>query len=145
MSINLFKQYCKDNNLDFEVFQEKGSTHTAQDSADAYGIGINRIVKSLLVRINGEFVMFLVPGDKRLDFKDLEKRFETKKVRMASAEEVKDVTGYSIGGVSPFGHKTKLKTYVESGFPSDSPLLAAAGKEDAVFWVTLKELEEIVK
>lgn len=143
MSIELFKQYCKQNNIDVEVLNEGSITHTAKDSAKTHGIELNRIVKSLLIKVNNDFVVFLVPGDKRLDFKYLEERFGTRDIRMAKADEVKDVTGYSIGGVPPFGHKKKLKTYIEDGFPADKQLLAAAGREDSVFWVRLDKLKEI--
>lgn len=140
MAVDQFKQYCKRNNIDVEVFQEGSITHTAQDSARNYGVGLDQIVKSLLLKVGSKFMIFLVPGDQRLDFDVLKERYGSD-VRMATAEEVKDVTGYSIGGVPPFGHKTKLKTHIEDGFPEDKKLLAAAGREDAVFELSLDELK----
>jgi Cys-tRNA(Pro) deacylase len=145
MSVELFKQYCKENGIDIEVLNEGSTTRTAKDSAETHGVELNRIVKSLLVKIGDEFVIFLVPGDKRLDFKYLEERFGTKDIRMANADEVKDVTGYSIGGVPPFGHKAKLKTYIEDGFPKEGELLVAAGREDSVFRVSLDELGKYIE
>lgn len=145
MSVELFEQFCEENNLEIKVFQEKGDTHTAEASAKSYGISVNRIVKSLLLKVDGEFIMFLVPGDKRLDFEGVKEKLGAKKVRMASVDEVKERTGHSIGGVPPFGHLKKLKTYIEDGFSGDEYLLAAAGKDDAVFKIGLKELREITK
>ncbi len=143
MSIELFQQYCKQNKIEVDVLNEGSTTHTARDSAKTHGIDLNRIVKSLLIKIGGEFCVFLVPGNKRLDFKYLEERFGTEDIRMATADEVKEMTGYSIGGVPPFGHKKKLKTHIEDGFPASKQLLAAAGREDSVFWVGLDKLKEI--
>lgn len=143
MSVELFKKYCSDHGLSFEIIQEGSKTHTAQDSSRNFGIELNRIVKSLVVKIDDDFVIFLVPGDKRLNFNMLKERFGARDVRMANADEVKDVTSYSIGGVPPFGFAHKLKTYIKEGFPKNLPLLAAAGKEDAVFWVSLEELKKV--
>ncbi|MFH1547538.1 MAG: YbaK/EbsC family protein [bacterium] len=139
MSVDLFKRYCQENGIDVETIQEGSSTHTARDSAENYGVGLNQIVKSLLLKVGDEFCIFLISGDKRLDFDMLKERFG-KEIRMATAEEVKEVTGYSIGGVPPFGHKSKLTTYIEDGFPIDGELFAAAGNIDAVFKTDLERL-----
>ena len=136
MSTKKFEKFLQENNLEVEILQSPEKTHTAQQAADVHNVPVENIVKSILVKIDYGYVLFLVPGDKKIDLKK-------KKATIAKPEEVKKITGYSIGGVPPFGHKTKIKTYIEEGFRKDEKLLAAAGSPNSVFKISLGELEKI--
>lgn len=136
--MNLFEKYLKENNItDISLIISVNDTHTAQQAADTHNVPISNIVKSLIVKTNNEFALYLIPGDRRLDLNRVGGR-------MANAEEVREITGYSIGGVPPFGHKTKLKTYIEDGFNENEILVAAGGKPNAVFKITLEKLKELI-
>jgi prolyl-tRNA editing enzyme YbaK/EbsC (Cys-tRNA(Pro) deacylase) len=137
----MFLDYIRENGINLEIIDATDSTHTAQDAADYCGCELRCIVKSLLTKIGDEFVLYLVPGNQRLDLNNLSGDGD---VRMAKADEVKEVTGYSIGGVPPFGHKNKIRTIIVDGFPSDTKLFAAAGSASTMFSITLKQLEEQV-
>ncbi len=137
MSTKKFKDYLDKNNLDIEILQSSEKTHTAQQAAQVHNVSVENIVKSILVKIDNEFVLFLVPGNKRIDLK-------AKNCTIAKPEEVKNITGYSIGGVPPFGHKQKIKTFVEKGFNKKEKLLAAAGSPNSVFKIDFDELERII-
>ena len=145
MAVETFKEYLKTNNLDIEVLVSDEPTHTAAQAAQIHGVPVSNIVKSLLVKIDKKFVLFLVPGDRRLNLEDIKTRFSITEVRMANADEVKEITGYSIGGVPPFGHLSKLETYIEEGFNSNSKLVAAAGSSNSVFEISLDQLKSICK
>ncbi|MEA3357474.1 MAG: YbaK/EbsC family protein [Patescibacteria group bacterium] len=145
MSVNRFKQFLQKNQIGIEVIESNESTRTAQEAADVHGVPVSNIVKSLLVKAGEDFYIFLVPGDKRLDMDEVKKRFRVSSVRMASADEVKSITGYSIGGVPPFGHEKDLKVFVEEGFVKESAIVAAAGSANAVFKTRVGELVEILK
>lgn len=132
--MNLFEQYIKEKNIQLELLTTDESTHTAQDAANTYNVPVSNIVKSLLTNVNGEFILYLVPGDKRLNLDEIGGR-------MATADEVKNITGFSIGGVPPFGHKTKLRTNIIEGFDENHELLAAGGKPNIIFKTTLSELK----
>lgn len=136
MSTKKFQDFLEKNNLNITILESPEKTHTAQQAADVHNVPVKNIVKSILVRIEGEFFLFLVPGDKRLDTKE-------KKADIATPEEVKKVTGYSIGGVPPFGHKEEIQTYMEDGFDENQELLAAAGSPNSVFKISFEELEKI--
>jgi prolyl-tRNA editing enzyme YbaK/EbsC (Cys-tRNA(Pro) deacylase) len=137
MAANKFKEFLKENNLKITVLESPEKTHTAQQAADVHKVPVKNIVKSILVKIDGEFVLFLVPGDKKIDLKE-------KNCTIAQAHEVKNITGYSIGGVPPFGHKQKIRTYIEDGFEKNEKLLAAAGSPNSVFKISFDELEKII-
>ena len=136
-SMNLFEEYIKSNNIDIDLIETDESTRTAQDAANTHHVPVSNIVKSLVVKVGDGFELYLVPGDKRLD---LDKVGE----RMATAEEVKDITGYSIGGVPPFGHKVKLETHIVDGFDPNQVLLAAGGKPNIIFKISLAELKQLI-
>ena len=145
MSVSLFKQFIRDNRLEVNLVKSSESTVTAEEAAKVHGVPISNIVKSLLVKAGDEFLIYLCPGDRKLDFEEISQRLGKKDVRMANADEVKNVTGYSIGGVPPFGHRKPLKTIIISGFDPNEPLWAAAGASNTNFQTTLPELKKIVK
>lgn len=144
MAVETFRKYIEENKIDIVIINSDESTHTAVEAATVNGVPVSNIVKSLLVKIDNDFILFLVPGDRRLDLESLRKRFNTENIRMANAEEVKENTGYSIGGVPPFGHIKKLKTYIEDGFDINKEVVAAAGSSNSVFKCYLDELEKII-
>lgn len=133
MAVDTFKKYLKENNIEVEVIETSEPTKTAVDAAKVHGVPVCNIVKSLLLKVDDNFKLFLVPGDRRLDIENLKTKFNTSNIRMANADEVKEITGYSIGGVPPFGHKNNLETYIEEGFDIDTNLVAAAGSGNSVF------------
>lgn len=135
--MNIFKEYLEKNSIDIDLIETEESTKTAQEAASTHGVPVSNIVKSLLVRVGDRYVLYLVPGDRRLDLDSIGGR-------MANANEVKDITGYSIGGVPPFGHKNRLETILVEGFNEEEPLYAAGGKPNIVFKISLNELKRIV-
>ena len=98
-----------DENL--SVVELENSAKTALDAANSLNCEVGAIVKSLLIKIENDFLLCLVSGDKRCSLNKLKKISEKKNVRMASADEVKSQTGYTIGGVSPVGHINKIQIF----------------------------------
>jgi prolyl-tRNA editing enzyme YbaK/EbsC (Cys-tRNA(Pro) deacylase) len=145
MAVETFKKFLRDNNFEYEVLETADTTHTAQQAADTHKIPVCNIVKSLLVKVDDNFILYLVPGDKRLDLEWVKNIIGVKDVRMANADEVKDITGYSIGGVPPFGHKSQLQKVIIDGFCVDEMLVAAAGSQKAVFRISLKDLYKLTR
>ncbi len=136
MSVSLFLDFVKKHRLDITPVKAERATTTAKEAAEAHEVPVSNIVKSLLVReADGEFVLYLCPGDRRLELSE--------GAQMATADEVKEITGHSIGGVPPFGHKRQLQTVIVDGFDPNAPLWAAAGAADTNFKTTLEELTKI--
>ena len=90
------------------------TARTAEDAATALGCNVGAIVKSLLFSAGEGFVLCLVSGDKRCSLNKLKKIIDKKDVSMAKPDDVKKITGYTIGGVSPVGHLTKVKIFIDS-------------------------------
>ena len=124
------------------IYLEK-TARTANDAATALGCNIGAIVKSLLFKTGEEYILCLVSGDKRCSLNKLKKLLSKNDVSMASPEEVKKITGYTIGGVSPIGHLVNTKIYMDKHLERFSKVFAAAGHPNAVFGITFFELKKL--
>lgn len=128
-------------NLDIVCLEQ--TAKTAQDAATALGCSVGAIVKSLLFRANESFVLCLVSGDKRCSLNKLKKMLDEKDVSMANPDEVKKITGYTIGGVSPVGHLNKLKIYIDTNLERFTNVFAAAGHPNCVFQIEFNQLTNL--
>ena len=142
-----FAESAKSLGLEVEIRQFGGTTRTAEDAASAIGCSVGQIVKSLVFLVDGEAVMALVSGPNRLDEKKLAALCGVgrKKVKRADADKVREVTGYSIGGVPPFAHLAKLRTFIDEDFKQYPVIWAAAGTSNAVFAIAPDVLIEIIR
>ncbi len=116
------------------------TARTAQDAATALGCNIGAIVKSLLFNAGDKFVLCLVSGDKRCSLNKLKKILNEKDVSMAKPDDVKKITGYTIGGVSPVGHLNTIEIFVDSNLERFETVFAAAGHPNCVFKIKYKQL-----
>ena len=132
-----------DENL--SVIELEDSAKTALDAANSLNCEVGAIVKSLLIKIENDFLLCLVSGDKRCSLNKLKKISEKKNVRMASADEVKSQTGYTIGGVSPVGHINKIQIFIDNSLSRFKDIFAAAGHPNVIFKINYEKLIQITK
>ena len=130
-------------NSEINVIYLKNSARTAIEAASSLGCEVGAIVKSLLFKTDNTYSLFLVAGDKKVSLNKIKKTLNLKNVCMASAEEVKKVTGYTIGGVSPVGHLNKIDTFVDISLERFNELYAAAGHPNCVFKINFINLQKI--
>ena len=130
-------------NSEINVIYLKNSARTAIEAASSLGCNVGAIVKSLLFKTDNSYSLFLVAGDKKVSLNKIKKTLNLKNVCMASAEEVKKVTGYTIGGVSPVGHLIKIDTFVDISLERFNELYAAAGHPNCVFKINFIDLQKI--
>tara|TARA_B100001250_G_scaffold325592_1_gene289428 strand:- start:593 stop:1081 length:489 start_codon:yes stop_codon:yes gene_type:complete len=119
------------------------TARTANDAATALGCKVGAIIKSLLFRVDKNFVLCLVSGDKRCSLNKLKKILGEKDVSMANPEDVKKITGYTIGGVSPTGHLVETKIFIDENLKNFTSIFAAAGHPNAVFEIDFKNLKAL--
>jgi Cys-tRNA(Pro) deacylase len=119
------------------------TARTAQDAATSLGCKVGAIVKSLLFSVGDNFVLCLVSGDQRCSLHKLKKLLNEKDVSMAKPEDVKKITGYTIGGVSPVGHLTKVKIFIDSSLERFTTVFAAAGHPNCVFKINFNQLTNL--
>ena len=130
--------------LEIEIIEFAQTTHTAEEAAKAIGCQIGQIVKSLLFLVNDKPVMTLVSGVNRLDDRKLAGlcAVSRKRVKRADADMVKQITGFTIGGVPPLGHKTPLPLYLDEELMKYDVVWAAAGTPRAVFAISPANLAQ---
>ena len=119
------------------------SARTAVEAASSLGCEVGAIVKSLLFKTENDFTLCLIAGDKKASLNRIKKELNIKDASMASAEQVKNVTGYTIGGVSPIGHLNKIEIFIDNSLERFSSLFAAAGHPNCVFKINFTDLQKI--
>jgi Cys-tRNA(Pro) deacylase len=137
------EKFLKGFDQSLEVIVLENSARTAKDAAIALGCDVGAIVKSLLFKTGDNFTLCLVAGDKRCSLNKLKKIKNIKDISMASPEEVKTQTGYTIGGVSPVGHLNKLEIFIDKSLERFNQLFAAAGHPNCVFKINFKNIQKI--
>lgn len=121
--------------LVINIVEFSQTTRSAQEAADAIGCAVAQIVKSLCFLVGEQPVVALVSGANQLDERKLAELLGVgrKQVQRADADTVKVWTGFSIGGVPPFGHANALPVYVDEDLLQFAEVWAAAGTPYAVF------------
>jgi prolyl-tRNA editing enzyme YbaK/EbsC (Cys-tRNA(Pro) deacylase) len=121
--------------LDVEIRELSDSTRTAQEAADAVGAKLGQIVKSLVFMDGDAALLCLCAGDRRVDTAKL-----GESVRQAKADEVREATGFAVGGVPPLGHDRPVTTVVDESLRRFDTLWCAGGTPHAVFPVATDRL-----
>lgn len=136
----------KENNITYELIKHE-HIHTSEDAAKARGIETPKEgVKSLIFKTKEKnFILVLVPGDKRADSKTIKRLEQTKDMKLASADEIKNVAGVTIGSVGPFGLKTKLKTYFDKAILNNNFSYFSPGTHLDTVKLKPKDLLKILK
>jgi Cys-tRNA(Pro) deacylase len=137
------KKSLKEFNQNLNVIVLDDTARTAKDAAISLKCDVGAIIKSLLFRTENSFILCLVAGDKRCSLNKLKKLTNRKDVSMASPEEVKTQTGYTIGGVSPIGHLNSIEILIDNSLERFKDLYAAAGHPNCVFKIDFKNLQKI--
>ena len=125
------------------VTELENTARTAVDAAKSLNCEVGAIVKSLLFKNGDNFFLCLVSGDKRCSLNKLKKFFNSKDLSMASPDDVKEQTGYTIGGVSPIGHINSFQILVDSSLNRFKNLYAAAGHPNCIFKINFNDLIKI--
>jgi len=128
-----------------KVLSLNTTARTAKDAAESLGCEVGAIVKSLVFRADDTFLICLVAGDKRCSLNKLKKIVGKKDVCMANADEVKDNTGFSIGGVAPIAHLKKLNILIDKSLGRFQSVFAAAGHPNSIFKIEYNQLVQMTK
>ena len=132
---------AKELGLIIDILEMPSSTRTADEAAQACGCIAAQIIKSIIV-VNTDtnaLILFLVSGSNNIDLLETSNVLNAN-LTMAKPTDVKNRTGFAIGGVSPLGHQAKLETYFDSTLLQYSEVWAAAGHPNIVFKCDFNEL-----
>ena len=129
--------------LSISVVEMTQSTRTAAEAAAACGVGVGQIVKSLVFvgAATGKPFLLLVSGSNRVNEKGVAAHLG-EALQRPDADTVRELTGFAVGGIPPFGHKTSLPTYIDRDLLQYDVVWAAAGTPAAVFSVDPARLRD---
>ena len=130
-------------NLKVQILEK--TARTAKEAANALNCEEGAIVKSLVFKTGTEFLVCLISGDKRCSLNKLKKVISKKDVSMASADDVKAQTGFTIGGVSPVGHINELNMIIDRTLERFQIVYAAAGHPNSIFKIDISKLKDLTK
>ena len=139
------EKFLKDFDKNQKIIVLNSSAKTALEAATSLGCEVGAIVKSLLFKTESNFTLCLVAGDKKASLNKIKKILSIKDASMASADDVKNVTGYTIGGVSPIGHLNKVYILIDKSLNRFNSLFAAAGHPNCVLEISFTDLLKITK
>ena len=137
------QEFIKKLDPKLEILVLDTTARTARDAANSLKCEVGAIVKSLLFKAEGSFLICLIAGDRRCSLNKLKKVLQKKDVSMANADEVKKNTGFSIGGVAPVAQTSNLNILVDKSLSRFPYIFAAAGHPNCVFKITYNELLKI--
>lgn len=138
----IVKDYLLQFGLKVDILEYSESTQTAQEAANAIGCEIGQIVKSLVFRNKNQGLLFLVSGKNNLNVDKVARALKIE-IKKADADFVKEVTGFSIGGVPPVAHQTQLETYIDQELLEYNDVWAAAGMPFSVFRLESRMLQPL--
>ncbi|MFA5042258.1 MAG: YbaK/EbsC family protein [Candidatus Paceibacterota bacterium] len=140
-----FKKILQEYSLENNVVIFDNSTKTAQEAADQIGVQIGQIGKSIIFKLNNEPILVITSGKNKVSIEKLEKLIG-ERIEKADADFVYEKTGFSIGGVPPFGHKEKIKhIFLDKDLLNYQEIWCAAGTPFSVFKISSQRLIEIAQ
>ena len=139
------EKFLKDYDTNLNVTLLENSARTAIEAASSLNCEVGAIIKSLLFKTENTYTLCLVAGDRKASLNKIKKNLNIKDASMASADEVKEVTGFTIGGVSPIGHLNKVNIYIDNSLERFAALYAAAGHPNCVFKIDFLNLQKITE
>jgi Cys-tRNA(Pro)/Cys-tRNA(Cys) deacylase len=127
--------------IPFEVVKYEHETKGAEFAARATGFPLERTIKTLVVNLaDKQYALVLMPGDKHLDLKRLAKLCSVKRAAMADTATAERLTGYLVGGISPFDTIHKLSVLMEKSLLKLEKVLINAGQRGTMLTMSPKDI-----
>ena len=144
--------------IDLQVFMDQreipgqiltldAPTPTVEAAAQALGVSSRQIVKSVLFTVSGEGVLTISCGDQLVERRVIASLYEVgrKRVKLAPPEVVLDLTGFAVGTVPPFGHRTPLRTLLDPQVLTFDEIFAGGGTHHALVRLNPQDIADITQ
>ncbi len=125
-----------------EVVELSDSARTAADAATAVGCQVDQIAKSMIFDADGQLVLALTSGSNNVDGTKLAALAGATRCGRAQPDDVRSITGFAIGGVSPYGHLQPIRCWIDPHLLDFETVWVAAGSPHTVFAVPAARLAE---
>ncbi len=145
-SIETVLKYIKRKKINAEIIYLKDKAISAEDASRLSGYPLKSIIKTIIVIADGKPYAVLVTGDKRIDYTKLKKVLGCKIIRLANKDEVKKLSGFEVGAVSPLSFKLdRITKIADKELLSMDTVIVGSGSHNALVKIGAKELLEITK
>lgn len=132
----------------FEVLEYVHASNNqsfANEASEKLGLAPEKVFKTLIVEVDTyQFVVAIVPSDKQLSMKKVARVALGKKAVMAAAKKVESMSGYVLGGVSPFGQKKKLMTVLDISASNFDTIYVSGGKRGLELAISPNAIEQLL-
>ncbi len=145
MGVEQVKKFFESKKINKEIVFFDKSTENSSKAAETLGVAQGQIAKSILFIADTEPILVIISGDKKVDEKKLKNITLAKRVRMARPDEVYNITGFEVGGVSPVGHKRDLRVFIDESLKRYDEIYPAAGESNNMFPTNFYELIELAR
>ncbi|MEK7441098.1 MAG: YbaK/EbsC family protein [Chloroflexota bacterium] len=122
-------------------------TPTVETAAQALGVHVDQVIKSIVLLADESPLLVIANGTSRIDLKRVADHLNLprKKIKMADAETVLNITGYIVGSMPPFGHKTVLRTLIDSRVFDQTLIYGGGGEINAMLKIAPIEIERVTR
>lgn len=134
--------YLKSKNIEFKTIHLDEIPRTAQDVERIYGCPLHQVLKTLIFIGKTKQVIVVLPGDKRVDMDKLKEVTKGNNLRMAKPDEIEEITGYTIGGISPFGIEKNVKKIIDESVFKIQTVNIGSGKAEIGIELNSEELKK---
>ena len=125
--------------IEYELLNHE-PVYTSADAAKIRDMGLSNGAKALVFVADGEPVLIVVPGDKKVDLRKFKQLFKVKDLRMSSREEVKEITTLEVGSIPPVGKAMNLKSYFDASFLDKEIVAFNAGSHSVSIRMKARDL-----
>ena len=130
----------------YKIHTANGPTTTAQEAATRLQVPLPTIIKSMVFTDqDGSLVLAILTGDKRVDKRKLSSVVGASKVKIASAQDTKALTGFEVGSMPPFGHRERIATVIDHKVMSFSKVYGGAGTSDALIEIDPHDMARLTE
>ena len=132
--------YLKRNNVWYRFIRKPETVHTA-DAARVADVELKRITKNLVCETSdGEYVLLIIPGDKRVDLKRVAGVLKVRNVSLVPFEKAEEISGYPPGGTPSVGHKTRMKVIIDKSILAYETVYCGGGTRDRLLELRTKDI-----
>lgn len=119
--------------------------HTSEEAARVRGTPLESGAKAMVLRSEGRFLMVVIAGDKKMDFKKVKQTIGSPRLTLATPEEVRQVTGCIVGSVPPFGNLFRIPVYLDRSLLRSPIINFNAGRHGTSIAMNIEDYQKVVQ
>ena len=139
-------KWLRAQNARFEVLEYEFTEIGADHAAEAVGRPLEMVCKTLVIKATGNaYWLAIVPGDQRFDTRRMAAAVGVAHADMADQDEAEKVTGYKVGGISPFAQRRKLPVVIEESLLALETIIVNGGRRGVLVEMPVDELVRLLE